>query len=254
MDFPSALRARRELRRMSQLELAQRAGTTQRHVSFIERGRSAPGRSMVVRLAEALQLPLRERNELLLTAGFAAAYGASSLTDPALTPVRTAVVHVLRGHMPYPAVVIDRFGEVVEGNNAMDVLTVDVAPELLEAPVNIYRLALHPRGMAPRIVNFGQWAHHVVERLKQESVRNPSDRLAALYDELAGYVPQPVVTADHVGFAVPLQLRTPYGELRLLTTITTFATAVDVTVAELKLEAFLPADQTSATLLGRWPR
>jgi transcription regulator MmyB-like protein len=108
--------------------------------------------------------------------------------------------------------------------------------------------------MAPRIVNFGQWAHHVVERLKQESVRNPSDRLAALYDELAGYVPQPVVTADHVGFAVPLQLRTPYGELRLLTTITTFATAVDVTVAELKLEAFLPADQTSATLLGRWPR
>jgi len=194
------------------------------------------------------------KNELLLTAGFAAAYGASSLTDPALAPVRTAVVHVLRGHMPYPAVVIDRFGEVVEGNNAMDVLTVDVAPELLEAPVNIYRLALHPRGMAPRIVNFGQWAHHVVERLKQESVRNPSDRLAALYDELAGYVPQPVVTADHVGFAVPLQLRTPYGELRLLTTITTFATAVDVTVAELKLEAFLPADQTSATLLGRWPR
>src|SRR6185369_3012773 len=139
MDFPSALRARRELRRMSQLELAQRAGTTQRHVSFIERGRSAPGRAMVVRLAEALQLPLRERNELLLTAGFAAAYGASSLTDPALAPVRTAVVHVLRGHMPYPAVVIDRFGEVVEGNDAMDVLAVEVAPELLDPPVNIYR-------------------------------------------------------------------------------------------------------------------
>jgi transcriptional regulator with XRE-family HTH domain len=254
MDFPSALRARRELRRMTQLELAQRAGTTQRHVSFIERGRSSPGRSMVVRLAEALQLPLRERNELLLTAGFAAAYGASSLTDPALAPIRTAIVHVLRGHMPYPAVVVDRFGDVVEGNEAMDVLTVDVAAELLAPPVNIYRLALHPRGIAPRMVNFGQWAHHVVERLKQELVRNPSDRLAALHDELAGYAPQPVVTADHLGFAVPVELRTKYGELRLLTTVTTFATAVDVTVAELKLEAFLPADQTSAMLLGQWVR
>lgn len=239
---------------MSQLELAQRAGTTQRHVSFIERGRSSPGRGMVVRLAEALQLPLRERNELLLTAGFAAVYGASSLTDPALAPVRTAIVHVLRGHMPYPAVVVDRFGDMVDGNDAMDVLTAGVAAELLTPPVNIYRLALHPRGIASRIVNFGQWAQHVVERLRQELVRNPSDRLAALQEELAGYVAAPVVTADHLGFAVPVELRTAYGQLRLLTTVTTFATAVDVTVAELKLEAFLPADQSTATLLGQWPR
>lgn len=254
VDFPSALRTRRELRRMSQLELAQRAGTTQRHVSFMERGRSAPGRAMVVRLAEALQLPLRERNELLLTAGYATVYRASSLGDPMLAPVRAALMHVLRGHMPYPAVAVDRFGDMVAGNDAIDVLTFDVPADLLTPPVNIYRLALHPHGIAPRIVNFGQWAHHVVDRLLQESLRNPSDRLTALHDELVGYVPERVVTPDHVGFAVPVQLRSPYGELRLMTTVTTFATALDVTVAELKLEAFLPADQASATLLGRWPR
>jgi transcriptional regulator with XRE-family HTH domain len=252
VDFSSALRARRELRRMSQLELAERAGTTQRHVSFMERGRSAPGRAMVVRLAEALQLPLRERNELLLTAGYAAAYPASPLRD--LDHVRTALVHVLRGHLPYPAVVVDRFGDLVAANDALDVLTLGVAADLLTPPVNVYRLALHPQGIAPRIVNFGQWAYHVVDRLQQESLRNPSDRLSALHRELSGYVPQRFVPADHLGFAVPVQLSSPHGDLRLYTTITTFATAVDVTVAELKLEAFLPADQDSAGILGRWPR
>jgi transcriptional regulator with XRE-family HTH domain len=245
---------RRELRRMSQLELAERAGTTQRHVSFMERGRSAPGRAMVVRLAEALQLPLRERNDLLQTAGYASVYRASSLGDPGLAPVRSALEHVLRGHLPYPAVVVDRFGDLVAANAALDVLTEDVAPDLLAPPVNVYRLALHPRGMAGRIVNFGQWSFHVVDRLQQELLRNPSERLARLYEELAGYVGERVVPADHLGFAVPLRLRTRRGELRLMTTITTFATAVDVTVAELKLEAFLPADDATVAVLRDWPR
>jgi transcriptional regulator with XRE-family HTH domain len=250
-SFPDTLRERRASRRLSQLELALRAGTTQRYVSFIERGRSVPGRSMVVRLAESLELPLRERNDLLLAAGYAPAYPQTPLDDPALGPVLAALGHILDGHLPYPAIVVDRHGDIVASNAAFELLTEGVSPELLAPPINAYRLALHPRGIAPRIVNFAEWARHVVERLHQESVRNPDDRLAALSTELAAYVPEHALTADHLGFAVPLQLRTSRGELRLMTTVTTFATAVDVTIAELKLEAFLPADPATAALLAR---
>jgi transcriptional regulator with XRE-family HTH domain len=254
VEFPAALRDRRTRRRLSQLELALRAGTTQRHVSFMESGRSLPGRAMVVRLAESLDLPLRERNDLLLTAGFAPAYPETSLTDPALAPVRTALEHILAGHLPYPAVIVDRHGDLVAANDAFDVLTEDVAADLLVPPVNVYRLALHPAGMASRIVNMAQWSHHVVDRLRQESKRNPDGRLAALSAELATHVPDRIVGPGYLGFAVPIQLRSRHGELRLITTVTTFATAVDVTLAELKLEAFLPADPETAALLATWPR
>jgi transcriptional regulator with XRE-family HTH domain len=254
VDFPEALRTRRTQRQISQMELALRAGTTQRHVSFMESGRSTPGRAMVVRLAEALQLPLRERNDLLLAAGYAPAYPQTSLQDPVLAPVRTALGHILAGHLPYPAMVVDRHGDLVATNDAFDVLTEGTAAELLAPPVNVYRLALHPEGMAPRIANLAQWAYHIVDRLRQESLRDPDDRLAALHAELTQYVPDRVVTADHLGFAVPLQLCSRHGELRLMTTITTFATAIDVTLAELKLEAFLPADQQTTTILSGWPR
>lgn len=249
--FPQALRERRARRRLSQLELALRAGTTQRHVSFMESGRSVPGRSMVVRLAESLELPLRERNDLLLAAGYAPVYSQTSLDDPALAPVLTAVNHVLTGYLPYPAIVVGRHGDIVATNAAFGLLTEGVEPALLAPPINVYRLALHPRGIAPRILNFPQWARHVVERLHQESVRNPDERLAALSAELRAYVPeQRDLPSDHLGFAVPLQLRTPAGNLHLMTTVTTFATAVDVTIAELKLEAFLPADAATAALLS----
>lgn len=183
MDFPHALRERRTRRRLSQLDLALRAGTTQRHLSFIESGRSAPGRNIVVRLAESLELPLRERNELLLAAGYAPAYPESSLDDPALAPVRTAIDHIL---------------------------------------------------------NFADWARHILERI---------GHLPELRAELAQYVPELEPPAGHLGFAVPLHLRTSCGSLCLMTTVTTFATAVDVTLAELKLEAFLPADQVTAEIL-----
>ncbi len=236
------------------MELALRAGTTQRHVSFMESGRSTPGRAMIVRLAESLQLPLRERNDLLLAAGYAPAYPQTPLEDPVLAPVRTALGHILTGHLPYPAMVVDHHGDLVAANDAFDVLTEGVTAELLAPPVNVYRLALHPEGMARRIVNLAQWAYHIIDRLLQESLRNPDDRLATLHAELIQHVPGRVVTADHLGFAVPLQLRSRRGELRLMTTITTFATAVDVTIAELKLEAFLPADQQTATILSSWPR
>jgi hypothetical protein len=205
---------------------------------------------MVVRLAESLELPLRERNDLLLTAGFAPAYPHTSLDDPRLAPVLAALEHILAGHLPYPAIVVDRHGDVVATNAAFGLLAEGAAPELLAPPVNAYRLALHPRGMAPRIGNFAQWAQHIVERLHQESLRNPNERLAALRAELEAYVPEWKLAPDHLGFAVPLHLRTANGDLRLMTTITTFATAVDVTIAELKLEAFLPADQATAALLA----
>ncbi|MFE2885033.1 helix-turn-helix domain-containing protein [Streptomyces sp. NPDC059272] len=241
MDFCRVLRGCRTDRRFSQLELALRAGTTQRHVSFVESGRSVPGRELVVRLAEALELPLRGRNELLLAAGYAPVYAESPLDGPVLAPVREAIGHILRGHLPYPAVVVDRDGQLVAVNSAFGVITEGAAAELLGPGANVYRLALHPDGLAPRILNLAEWARHILARLGQ---------LAELRAELAGYVPELGSEDGMLGFAVPLRLRSSYGELRLMTTVTTFATAVDVTLAELKLEAFLPADAATAEALA----
>jgi transcriptional regulator with XRE-family HTH domain len=239
----------RHARRVSQLELASRAGTTQRYVSFIERGRSVPGREIVIRLAESLGLTLRERNALLLAAGYAPAFPESPLDAAVLEPVREALDSILEGHLPYPAVVAGPRGELVAANAAFDVLTEGAAPELLAPPVNVLRLALHPRGTAARVVNLDAWGQHIVENLRARSARSPDPRLGALVEELERYVPPRRPDADHLGFAVPLRLRCAEGELRLLTTLTSFATAVDVTLAELHLEAFLPADAESARIL-----
>ncbi|WP_328897846.1 helix-turn-helix domain-containing protein [Streptomyces sp. NBC_00236] len=241
MDFPRALRDRRTRLRLSQLDLALRAGTTQRHLSFIESGRSAPGRTMVVRLAESLELPLRERNELLLAAGYAPAYAESSLDGPELAPVRAAIDGILRGHLPCPAIVVDRTGDLIAANSAFGLITEGAAPELVGPGRNVYRLALHPDGVAPRIRNLAEWARHILAGL---------GHLGDLRDELSGYVPGLEPSAGQLGFAVPLHLCSPFGDLRLMTTVTTFATAVDVTLAELKLEAFLPADQETAEALA----
>ena len=241
MDSPRALRDRRTRRQLSQLDLALRAGTTQRHLSFIESGRSVPGRNMVVRLAESLDLPLRERNELLLAAGYAPAYPQRPIDDPVLAPVRSAIEHILRGHLPYPALVADRHGDLIAANDAFDVITEGAAPGLVGPGRNVYRLALHPDGVAPRIRNFAEWARHILLRLESAQLR----------DELAGYVPELEPGGGQLGFAVPLRLGSSVGELRLMTTVTTFATAVDVTLAELKLEAFLPVDAATAEALAR---
>ncbi|MGI5243583.1 helix-turn-helix domain-containing protein [Dactylosporangium sp. CA-139066] len=249
--FGGALRGWRTRRRVSQLELAVRAGTTQRHVSFLESGRSAPGRAMIIRLAESLDVPIRERNELLLAAGFAPAYTRNRLDAPELEPVRTALENVLRGHLPYPAVVVDRHGDLVSANAAFHAITRGVAPRLLAPPVSVPRVLLHPEGLAPRIVNLDEWAWHIVDRLREEAERNPDDRLRALAADLAAQAPpRPAAPGPHhLGFAVPLRLRHGDGELRLITTLTRFGTAVDVTLAELRLEAFLPADEASAAAL-----
>lgn len=248
MDFATALKDRRAARRVSQLELALRAGTTQRHLSFIESGRSAPGREMVIRLAESLGLPLRERNELLLKAGYAPAYPQTPLDSPDLAPVLDALRHILTAHLPYPAIVVDRYGDIIAANTAQELLAEGCAEHVR---ANAFRLALHPEGMAPRIANFPQWARHVVHNIEAEIARNPDDRLAALHAELSGYVPPALPEPGHLGFAVPLELRTRHGVLRLITTVTSFATAIDVTISELKLEAFLPADPATAAILSR---
>nr|WP_239081702.1 helix-turn-helix transcriptional regulator [Streptomyces sp. SID9727] len=249
------MREWRTRRRVSQLELATRAGTTQRHVSFIESGRSAPGRSMIIRLAESLEVPIRERNDLLLTAGFAPVYPQTRLDDPRLEPIRTALARILDGHLPYPAVVVDRHGDLALANAAFHTLTAGVAPHLLEPPVSVPRVLLHPQGLAPRVVNLDAWAWHIIDRVHAESVRNPDDRLRDLAAELTGLAPpRPRDSPDHLGFAVPLRLRHPDPaddrELTLITTLTHFGTATDVTVAELRLEAFLPADRETGALLA----
>jgi len=244
------IRRWREVRRISQLELANRTGTTQRHLSFVETGRSFPGRPLLLRLAESLDLSLRERNALLTAAGYAPAYAETSIDDPRLRPIRQALQQVLAGHMPYPALVADPYGQIVAANDAIEVLTESAAPELLVEPVNIWRLALHPRGMVARVQNLATWGRHIVEGLHAQAVRHPNPRLDEMVTELAGYLPAaPPPDRDYIGFAVPLQLHTSDGTLQLLTTLTSFATAIDITLAELHLEAWLPADQTTADIL-----
>jgi transcriptional regulator with XRE-family HTH domain len=250
-DFGTVLREWRNRRRLSQIDLALEAGTTQRHLSFLEQGRSTPGRDIVSRLADSLRLTLRQRNALLSAAGFAPAHPESSLDAQLLEPVREALQHVLDGHLPYPAMVMDGFGDLVAANSAFGLLTEGVAARLLEPPVNVLRVALHPEGMARRIVNLDDWRLHILHGLRE---RGPHPRIDELIEELEGYgVPvsgrRPV---ESLGFAVPLHLRCLDGDVRLVATISTFVTALDVTVSELRLEAFLPADpQTAAILLSR---
>lgn len=250
-SFGAELRRWRQRRRVSQLELALQAGTTQRHLSFIESGRSVPGRGMVVRLAESLRLPLRDRNQLLLHAGYAPAYPESALGDEDLHAVRGALQTILEGHQPYPAMIVNRAGELLLANRACGLFFDDLPSHLLAAPVNTRRVALHPEGLASRIVNFDAWAPHVTQSLEREIRRNPDPRLEALLEELEGYLTHAPVPANHLGFAVPLELSTPHGLVRLITTLTTFATATDVLLSELRMEAFLPADDSTAERLRR---
>jgi transcriptional regulator with XRE-family HTH domain len=249
--FPTELRRWRSARRLSQLELAIRAETTQRHVGFIEQGRSRPGRSMVVRLAESMELTLRERNELLLAAGFAPAFPESPLDDEALRPVRQAIDTILDGHLPYPAIVVRSPCILVAANSAFDLFNEGVDPALLEPPINLFRHALHPDGLAPRVRNLPAWGRHITQHVRAQLARSPDPSLEELLAELEGYLPPLPDEVDVLGFAVPLELASADGDLRLITTLTSFATAADVTLAELSLEAFLPADEHTADVLRR---
>jgi transcriptional regulator with XRE-family HTH domain len=244
------LRTWRARRRMSQLDLALEAEISQRHLSFVESGRSAPSREMVLALAERLDVPLRERNLLLLAAGYAPLFPERSLDDPAMRAARHAVELVLRAHEPYPALAVDRHWTMVVANGAVAPLLAGVADQaLLAPPVNVLRLALHPQGLAPLVVNLGEWRSHLLERLRRQ-VEVTGDRvLDDLLADLAAYPAREAEgggTHDDTGVAVPLRLATPEGVLSFLSTTTVFGTPVDVTLSELAVEAFLPADEATA--------
>jgi transcriptional regulator with XRE-family HTH domain len=248
------LRDWRSRRRMSQLELALEAGVSARHLSFVETGRSRPSPEMVLHLAEQLEIPLRERNQLLLAAGYAPRYGARSLDAPEMAPIRDALGHVLAGHEPYPAIAIDHGWNLVASNGALGVLLEGAAPELLQPPVNCMRLALHPDGLAPRILNLGEWRGHLLHRLAREIALTGDEGLIELREELLGYEgpptpPMPEVQAGGGDVMVMLRIAGPGCDLAFFSTVTTFGTAVDITVSELSIEAFFPADAVTAEAL-----
>jgi transcriptional regulator with XRE-family HTH domain len=239
------LRDWRRRRRLSQLDLALEAGVSARHLSFVETGRSRPSADMVLQLAEQLDVPLRNRNQLLLAAGHAPVFEQHDLEDPEMAPVRRAIDLILDGHDPYPAVVIDRAWEMLGANRAVALLIAGVAPDLLKPPVNVLRLSLHPDGVAPRIVNLGEWRGHLLDRLERQIALTGDGALTALLEELSAY-PAPAREAGEPEIAVPLRLETELGQLSFISTVATFGTAVEVTASELSIESFFPADEQTA--------
>ncbi len=246
------LREWRQRRRKSQLALACDAEISTRHLSFIETGRALPSREMVLHLAERLEVPLRERNVLLTAAGYAPSFSARALDDPGLRAAREVVDRILAGHEPYPALALDAHWTLCAANRAVAPLLGGVAAGLLEPPVNVLRLSLHPDGLAPRIANLAEWRGHLLARLARQIDLTADPELMALERELRGY-PTPIgVTpreTDATRIAVPFRLRTDRGVLSFLSTTTVFGTPVDVTLAELALEAFFPADAATAEAL-----
>ncbi|RQO42010.1 transcriptional regulator [Variovorax sp. KBW07] len=253
--FGAHLRHWRTHRRLSQLDLAQEAEVSTRHLSYVETGRAAPSREMVLRLAERLEVPLRERNALLVAAGFAPMYRQRSLDDPAMAAARRAVDLVLKGHEPFPALAVDRHWNLVAHNAMVPLLMEGCAPELLQPPINVLRLSLHPDGVAPRIANLAQWRVHLLERLQQQIAATGDAVLQALHDELEAYPPPavshdaPVIDTALSAVAVPFQVVMPSGVLSFISTITIFGTPVDVTLQELAVESFFPADEQTAAAL-----
>jgi transcriptional regulator with XRE-family HTH domain len=244
------LRDWRKRRRLSQLDLALEAGVSARHLSFVETGRARPSADMVLQLADQLEVPLRNRNQLLLAAGHAPVFEQHELEDPEMEPVRRALQLILDGHDPYPAVVIDRSWEMLAANGAVALLTAGVAPELLEPPVNVLRVSLHPDGVAPRIANLGEWRGHLLDRLERQIALTADPALSTLHQELHGYpAPERPPSRLDPEIAVPLRLRTPAGELAFISTVATFGTAVEVTASELSIESFFPADAATAATL-----
>jgi transcriptional regulator with XRE-family HTH domain len=253
-DFGSHLREWRQRRRLSQLDLALEAEISARHLSFVETGRAQPSRDMVLRLAEHLDVPLRDRNVLLAAAGYAPVFAERSLDDAALQSARKAVDLVLRGHEPFPALAIDRHWTLVMANAAVAPLLTGAAPALLKPPVNVLRLSLHPDGLSSRIANLAEWRGHLLERLRRQVESTADPGLVDLLRELKSYpalhsTPPARPQADHAGVVVPLHLETEAGILSFISTTTVFGTPVDITLSELALEAFFPADSRTAEII-----
>ena len=247
------LRAWRQRRRRSQLDLALDAEISQRHLSFVESGRAAPSRAMVLRLAAQLEVPLREQNALLLAAGFAPPHAERPLDDPGMAAARAAVELILQAQVPNPALAVDRHWHLVAANAAVAPLLAGVAAWLLAPPVNVMRLALHPVGLAPRIANLADWRAHLLERLRRQVAASADPVLAALLAELAALEAPDGGGGAHRpgGILVPLELETAEGRLSLISTTTVFGTPAEVTLSELAIESFYPADAATAGRLRR---
>ena len=253
------LRTWRQRRHMSQLALALEAEISQRHLSFLESGRAAPSRAMLLHLAERLDMPLRERNAMLLAAGFAPVYAERTLEDPAMVAARAAIELVLKGHEPFPALAIDRHWNLLAANAALGPMLAGVADRsFLQPPINVLRLSLHPEGLAPRIANLVEWRAHLLDRLRRQIAVTSDPVLADLLQELSAYPVNDTLAAldagpptDHGGVLVPLQLVTEAGLLSLISTTTVFGTPRDITLSELALEAFFPANAETAAILQR---
>jgi transcriptional regulator with XRE-family HTH domain len=252
--FGDHLRDWRQRRHLSQLNLAGEVEISTRHLSFVETGRSQPSRAMVLRLAERLDIPLRERNALLVAAGYAPMYSVRPLSDPTMSAARAAVDLILNGHEPYPALLVDRHWTLVAANRAAAQFLAGVDESLLVPPANVLRLTLHPSGFAPRIENLSQWRAHVLARVARDLELTADSTLADLLTELRGY-PGRVVESEEpsehqfAGVLIPMRFRTEAGVLSLFSTTTVFGTAVEVTLSELMLEAFYPADDTTKEVL-----
>jgi transcriptional regulator with XRE-family HTH domain len=249
------LREWRQRRRMSQLDLALEAEISTKHLSFLETGRSQPSREMVLNLAERLDVPLRDRNVLLLAAGYAPIFRERPLEDPALQAARKAMDLVLAGHEPYPAIAIDRHWTLVASNRAVPPLLAGVDPSLLRPPVNVLRLSLHPAGLAPRTANLAEWRGHLLDRLRRQITISADPVLLQLLGELRGYPAPPAdgseSDGEHPAVVVPFRLITEAGVLSFFSTTTVFGTPVDITLSELALESFFPADAATAETLRR---
>ncbi|MFJ3815817.1 helix-turn-helix domain-containing protein [Streptomyces sp. NPDC090056] len=251
------LRGWRERRRLSQLELALRAGSSARHVSFVETGRSRPSEEMVLRLAEHLEVPVRERNALLLAAGYAPRYAETPLDAPRLEALREGVERLLRGYEPYPALVVDGSYTVVAANRGIGMLLGGLPEHLLTPPLNTMRIALHPEGLAPRIRNLREWRGHLLSQMERQIALSRSHALRELYEEVAAYPPPPGAgggpeepeTEPYPYFALPLRIEHDGRVLSFVSSISTFNTPMDVTVAELAIETLIPADPETAAYL-----
>ncbi len=244
----SLLREWRQRRHFSQLDLSIEAGISSRHLSFVETGRSQPSRAMVLQLANTLDVPKREQNQLLIAAGFAPAFAERPIGDPDLSAIRAGLDRILTAYEPYPCLVVDRGWNMVMANAGIAPILEGVAPHLLESP-NALRISLHPEGLAPRILNLAEWRFHVLGRLAREAAAGGSEPLRALHEELLDYPGGMQAGIDDGGVAVSMVLDSPAGPMSFISTVTTFGTALDLTAAELSIEAFLPADDATAKAL-----
>lgn len=255
-SFGGLLRDWRRRRRMSQLDLACDADISTKHLSFLETGRSRPSQQMLLHLAACLGIPLRERNIMLGAAGFAPVFQQRVFGEPALSLVRRHVEIVLAAHDPNPALAVDRHWTMLAANRAVAHLLAGADPTLLRPPVNVIRLSLHPAGLASRIVNLAQWRAHVIARLRRQIDATGDAVLMDLLEEIRDY-PNPLSAGsprrqdDSESVAIPLRLATINGVLSFFSTTTLFDTAVDITVSELAIEAFLPVDVETSNYMHR---